>query len=156
PERAHEFVRQNYADYSVRFSGLPKGFIFAHAVTSAKGFSVARMYHGMAAKARTGSLEDALNILQLLSGYLKFDVGQETIRTTLTQPLLWRPSRLIHTELVALDSAMVADYVAGAGGIDRASLEFTGMEPVSPLMARHWQSVVRHATCDVLPNAVEP
>ena len=55
--------------------------------------------------------------------------------------------------LVTLDPAVVADYAAGAGGLHPAGLEFTGMQPVSVLMAAHWQSVVRYVVRDVLPNA---
>jgi hypothetical protein len=56
PERAHAFICQNYADYTVRFSGNPNGFTFAHTMISAPGFSVVRMRHSMAAKVDADSL----------------------------------------------------------------------------------------------------
>ena len=160
PERAHAFLRQIYADYSVRFSGNSEGFTFAHATTSYHSFSVARVCYGMVAKTRSEPSGGTLLIVQLLSGCLKFDVGQETICVTRgAQPLLMPPSWSIHTEwdnhdigIVTLDLAMVADHAAGAAGIHPASLEFTGMEPVSVLMARHWRSVVHHVAREVLPN----
>ncbi|MGB8198558.1 MAG: helix-turn-helix transcriptional regulator [Pseudonocardiaceae bacterium] len=159
PERAHAFIWQNYGDYTVRFSGSPKEFTFAHTMTSAPGFSIARVRHSMAVKADANPLGKLL-IIQLFSGYLENDLGQETIRFTRTQPLLVPPSRSFQVAwdnfdagTVTLDLAVVADYAEGAGGIHPAGLEFTRTTPVSPLMARHWQSVVHHVVRDVLPNA---
>ncbi|MGH3773540.1 MAG: helix-turn-helix transcriptional regulator [Pseudonocardiaceae bacterium] len=86
-------------------------------------------------------------------------MGRETVCATRAQPVLASPSRLIHGDwddfevgVVVLDPAMVADYAAGGVGIHPARLEFTGMEPVSPLMAQHWRSVVHHTAREVLPN----
>ncbi|HKR50230.1 MAG TPA: AraC family transcriptional regulator [Pseudonocardiaceae bacterium] len=158
PDHALAFIRQNYADYSVRFPDGPAGFIFAHSMTSSHSFSVGRAHYGMVVKARSEPLEK-LFIVQLLSGFLQFSVGQETVCATRAQPVLLSPSRVIHAEwddyeigMVMLDPAMVADHAAGAVGIHPASLDFTGMEPVSPLMAQHWRSVVHHTARDVLPN----
>lgn len=163
PERAHAFIWKNYGDYvdySVRFSGSPDGFTFAHTVISAPGFAIARIRHSMAVKADTASLGGKLIIPQLLSGCLEYGVGQETIRTSRAQPVLLPPSRSFQVAwdnfdvgLVTLDPAVVADYAAGVGGIPLAGLEFTGMQPVSPLMVLHWQSVVHHVARDVLPNS---
>lgn len=159
PERAHAFLRQNYGYYTVRISGSPNRFAFAHTVTSAPGFSVARVRHSMAVKADADPL-GKLVIAQVFSGRLEYDVGQETIRFSRVQPLLVPPSWSFQAAwdnfdlaAVTLDPAVVADYAAGAGGIHPAGLEFIGMQPVSPLMARHWQSVVRHVARDVLPNS---
>ena len=159
PERAHAFVRQSYADFSVRFSGGSGGFTFAQTMTSAQSFSVARICRSVVARTRSESLVGKLLIVQLLSGLLQFDAGRETVCATRARPVLLSPSRLIHTEwdnheigIVMLDPAMVADHAAGAAGIHPASLEFTSMGPVSWLMARHWQSVVRHVAREVLPN----
>jgi AraC-like DNA-binding protein len=160
PERGHEFIWQNYGDYTVRFSGSPNGFTFAHTMISAPGFAVGRMRHSMAVKADTASLGGKLVIPQLLSGCLEYGVGRETIRTSRAQPVLLPPSRSFQVAwddfavgLVTLDPAVVADYAAGASGLHPAGLEFTGMQPVSVLMARHWRSVVRYVMRDVLPNA---
>jgi hypothetical protein len=46
-ERAHAFIRQNYADYSVRFAGSPTGFTFAHTMISAPGLAIVRLVAGM-------------------------------------------------------------------------------------------------------------
>jgi AraC-like DNA-binding protein len=160
PERAHAFIRQNYADYSVRFSGSPRGFTFANIMTSAPGLAIVQLRHSMAVKVDVDSFGGKLLIGQLLSGCLEYGVGQETIRTSRAQPMLMPPSRSfqvawdnIDTRIVTLDPAVVADYAAGAGGIRPAGLEFTGMTPVSPLMALHWRSVVHHVVRDVLPNS---
>jgi AraC-like DNA-binding protein len=159
PECAHAFIWQNYGDYTVRFSGSPNEFTFAHTMISAPGFSVGRMRHSMAVKADTASLRGTLVIPQLLRGCLEYGVGQETIRTSRAQPVLLPPSRSFQVAwdnfevgLVTLDPAVVADHAASAAGVHPAGLEFTGMQPVSVLMARHWQSVVHHVTRDVLPN----
>jgi hypothetical protein len=158
PERAHAFIRQNYAYHTVRFSGSTQGFIFAQTMIGAPGFSVVRVRHSMAAKADNDPLGRPL-IMQIFSGGFEYIVGRETIRTSRTHPVLLPASRSFQAVwdnydggLVTLDPAVVADYAAGASGIDPASLEFTGMRPVSPLMARHWQAVVQHVTHDVLPN----
>ncbi len=160
PERAHAFLWQNYGDYTVRFSGSPERFIFAQTMTSAPGFSVGRVRHSMAVNADIGSLGGKLLISQLLSGCLEHGVGRETLRPSRVQPVLMPPSRSFQTAwdnfdcgLVTLDPAVVADHAAGAAGVHPAGLEFTGVQPVSPLMARHWQSVVHHVARDVLPNS---
>jgi len=160
PERAHEFIWQNYGYYTVRFSGSPHGFTFANTMTSAPGFSVSRVRHSMAVKADADLLGRQLVIPQLLSGCVEYGVGQETIRTSRAQPVLMPPSRSFQVAwnnfgmgVVTLDLAVVADYAAGAGGIHPAGLEFTGMQPVSSLLALHWRSVVRHVVRDVLPNS---
>jgi hypothetical protein len=159
-ERAHSFIWQNYCDYTVRFSGSPKVFTFAHTMISAQEFSVVRIRHSMAVKADTDSLRGELVIAQVVSGGLEYGVGEETIRTSRAQPVLLPPSRSFQVAwdnfdvgLVTVGPAVVADYAAGVGGIHPAGLEFTGMKPVSALMALHWQSVVHHVARDVLPNS---
>jgi AraC-like DNA-binding protein len=160
PEHAHAFLRRNYTAHSVRFSGSLEGFTFAQTMTSAQNFSVGRMRYSVVVQTDSGPLEGKLIIAQLLSGCLEISVGREAVCATRgAQPLLMPPSRSIHTEwdnhevgMVTLDPAMVADYGAGVSGLGPAGLEFTGMEPISPLMARHWQSVVRHVAREVLPN----
>src|SRR5918911_1458339 len=151
PERAQAFIGQNYSEYVMRFSGNPKEFIFAQTVTSAQGFSVGRMRHSMAVKADTDSIGGQLVIAQVLSGRLEYGVGQETIRTSRTQPVLLPPSRSFQATcdnfgagFVVLDPVMVAEYAASVGGIQSAGLKFAGMKPVSPSMALHRQSVVGH------------
>jgi hypothetical protein len=160
PEHAHEFVRQNYTDYSMRPPVESEEVVFAHTTTSSHSFSVGWIYYGITAKARTDSYGGKLHIAQLLSGCFQLDVGRESICTTRAQPVLMPALRSVQIEMdspemgvVTLDPAMVADYAAGAAGIHPAGLVFTGMEPVSALMARHWRSVVHHVARDVLPNA---
>jgi AraC-like DNA-binding protein len=160
PEHAHEFVRQNYADYSMRSPVESEEFAFAHTTTSSHSFSVGWVHYGIVAKVRIDSYRGKLHIAQLLSGCFQFDVGRESIRATRAQLVLAPPLRSVQMEwdspemgIVTLDPAMVADYAAGAAGIHPAGLVFTGMEPVSALMARHWRSVVHHVARDVLPNA---
>jgi AraC-like DNA-binding protein len=160
PERAHAFIRQSYTDYTVRFSGRTNGFTFAHTMISAQGFSIVRMRHSMAVKVDADSHGGKLVIAQLLSGCLEYGAGQEAVRVSRAQPVLLPPSRSFQTAwdnlgigVVTLDPAVVTDYAAGADGLHPAGLEFTGITPVSPLMARHWQSVVHHVVRDVLPNS---
>lgn len=160
PERAHEFLRQEYAEHSVRFSGSPEGFTFVHTETSARRFSLRRIRHSMASVAEVDSLGGMLIVQQILGGRLEFDDGHDTVRASRSQPVLLPPSRPVRIEwddldvgFVTLDPAALARCVAGADGIDPAGLEFISMEPVSAQMGRHWQSVVRHVARDVLPNA---
>jgi AraC-like DNA-binding protein len=160
PEHAHEFVRQNYTEHSMRPPVKSEEFVFAHTTTSSQSFSVGWVHYGIVAKVRADSYRGKLHIAQLLSGRFQFDVGRESIRATRAQPVLAPPLRSVQIEwdipevgMVTLDAAMVADYAAGVAGIHPAGLVFTGMEPVSALMARHWRSVVRHVAHDVLPNA---
>jgi AraC-like DNA-binding protein len=160
PERANEFVCQNYAGRTTRFLGNLERFTFVHTTASAQGFSVGRILHRMVTNTDSGSFKGKLIILQLLSGCLEVSVGWETVRATRAQSVLMPPLKAFQNEsnnvdagFVTLDPSVVADYIAGVGGIDPAGLEFTGMEPVSVLMARHWQSVVRHVAREVLPNS---
>lgn len=56
--------------------------------------------------------------------------------------------------LVTLDPAVVADHAAGVSGIDPVGLEFTGMTPVSPLMAGigGWWWTTSFVTCCPTPR----
>ena len=162
PECAHAFIQRNYVDYRVRFSVSPEGFAFAQSMIGVDEFSVVRMRmrDSMALKqADTVCFRDKLVIPQVFSGWLEFGLGQETIRASRAQPVLLPTSGSIEAAwhnfdlgFVTLDPAVVADYAAGASGIDLAGVEFTGMQPVSPLLASHWQAVVNHVTREVLPN----
>lgn len=160
PERAHGFLRQEYAEHSVRFSGSPEGFTFVHTETSAGGFSLRRLRHSMATVTQVDSLRGMLIVQQTLGGHIEYDDGHDAVRPSRSQPVLTPPSRSVRIEwsdldagLVTLDPALLARCVADTDGIDPADLEFTGMEPVTTQMARHWQAVVRHVSRDVLPNA---
>ena len=159
PERADEFIRQNYAGRTSRFLGSLEGFSFVHTTTSAQGFSVGRILQWTGSKADSDSFEGKLITLQLFSGRNEISMGRKTICATRAQPVLLPPLKAFQNEsnnidagFVMLDPSVVADYIAGVGGIDPVGLEFTGVEPVSVLMARYWWSVVRHVAREVLPN----
>ncbi|HET9255236.1 MAG TPA: AraC family transcriptional regulator [Pseudonocardiaceae bacterium] len=160
PEEAHGFIRRIYADHRVCFSGSQEGFSFVHTSTTARGFSIGRMRHGMAVELEGDPLEGMLVIDHILSGSLELSVGGDAVRAdraalTLSQPeRRWRCAwDNLDVGLVTLERAMVAEYAADASGVDPAGLTFTGMTPVSPRMAQHWQAVVRHVSSDILPNA---
>jgi len=53
---------------------------------------------------------------------------------------------------VSLDPAAVADHAHDLLGADAFRLEFTGIRPVSPDLARYWGSTITHLHRDLLPH----
>jgi AraC-like DNA-binding protein len=152
PEQAHEFIRRAYADHTVRVGGDPEGFVFRHDYQPGDGFVLARMRHTMTVDMDAEPLHQRMIAVDRVDhGRLSFEVGRQTVSSAPDHPVLLPPAAPWRctwddpdVEVVTLDWAAVAGYAAGMTDTAPEQLEFTGLEPITPSLARYWITAVDH------------
>lgn len=155
PDQGHEWLKGCYTDHQVRLFGPTSEFRLSHAMVDCGGFSVARLEHSMHARI---SLEPATHITvsEIIHGQYRIDDRNDD--TAGKGDLLLYPSGqalasewdTITTRLLRIPAARVATEL----GCDPADIQFNGLQPISVAAARHWRSLVRHVTHQILPVAV--
>lgn len=157
PEEAHEFIKASYGEHSPFISGDRESFAFSASSAVAEGFSVERVRHSLHVVARSAVFSD-LCVIRPVSGLCRYVAGHEEAGGT-SAPILAIPDRDLCVEwadsavgVMRFDRQRFGRVASTLTGVDPDALRFVGLSPKSPSLGRHWDSVVRHVTRDLLTD----
>lgn len=161
PERAAQEIRDGFhVEHRLSIDGDTVGFAFSIETAGAGGFAVNRTRHTMRVGYDAQPFDRVIAVNAVRTGRLGFVTAVfDEIRAGPGDLAMGPPHgtfRAVSEDLdavpVVLDAEVVAAYAAATCGLD--AVEFTGLGPISPRMARHWTSTVHHVRDDVLGNPV--
>lgn len=157
PELAAEALRDSYRFRGgVRISDVTDGFHFTQEILRGHGFAVTR-FQTSATVGYDGPLDGLLCVGRVHAGRLSVETARGPLRAGAGGICLvppheqWRATTEdVDLAPVVLDRDSVASHAAAICGIEPDSLVFSGLEPVSPGAAVHWNATVAHVRDDIL------
>ncbi len=161
PDEAHEWLRQAYADHTVRLSGPRGGFRFSHKVADCGPIKVGLCQHTMTLQGTWEPLGETLLFSHLLSG--RFTIRSRTSEVAagpddvfgydpdVAKDVEW--SDIVMAQVRIQRSA--ADRMAAEGvGDDRGAVRVAWDlgRPVVPGRAAHWRKLMQYVNAEVAAN----
>jgi hypothetical protein len=152
PGQAEQAIRESYRlTGGARISGDTTGFRFTQSMLPGGGFALSRFRCTTQVGYQGPQEDDLLCVDQVHQGRLSFATARDEVRTGAGQVCLvpphepWRADTdAIDIIPVVLDRAGVNDRAAALCDLGAQAVVFTGLEPVSPAAATHWQATVAH------------
>jgi AraC-like DNA-binding protein len=158
PDAAHEWLGAVYADYRPEESNNRRDFRFRAAHTPLGRGSVSRLQYSMSADNNIAP-SNVLLVLQPSRGTMRVSLGRDEEVIPTGSPVLFPPHQVvsalwadIDAGCVCLDAADVERVAVETTGLETITLRFTGLRPMSPGHARHWNDAVGHLLRAVLRN----
>jgi AraC-like DNA-binding protein len=156
PDVAHDWLQAVYADYQPEESNCRRDFTFRGTSTQVGRSSLSRLQYSMSADNNVEPT-DVLLVLEPSGGVMKVRRGRDEDVIRPGTPVLLPPHQAVSTlwadtdaGCVCLHAADVERVAAETTGIETITLRFTGLRPMSPGHARHWNDVVRYLVGAVL------
>jgi AraC-like DNA-binding protein len=150
PDVAHRWLQAVYADFQPEESNSTRDFRFRGTAMQLGRVSVSRLHYSMSADNNV-ALSDVLLVLQPSDGVMKVSLGRDEEVVPRGAPVLFPPHRAvsalwadIDADCVCLQAADVERVAVETTGDEGVALRFTGLRPMSPALARHWNDVVRY------------
>jgi len=147
PELAHGWLQAVYADYEPEESNSRRPFTFRAAHTPVGRSSVSRLRYSMSADNNVAP--SVLLVLEPSDGALRVRLGRDEDDVRPGTPVLFPPHQVVsalwadtEARCVCLQAADVGRVAVEATGIETMALRFTGVRPMSPAHARHWNDAV--------------
>jgi AraC-like DNA-binding protein len=150
PHVAHDWLQAVYADYQPEESNCRRDFTFRGTNTQVGRSSLSRFQYSMSADNNVEPT-DVLLVLEPSGGVMKVRRGRDEDVVRPGTPVLFPPHQAVSTlwadtdaGCVCLQAADVERVAAETTGIETIALRFTGLRPMSPGHARHWNEAVRY------------
>jgi AraC-like DNA-binding protein len=150
PDRAHHWLQAVYADFQPEESNSRRDFRFRGTNTQVGRVGVSRLQYSLSADNYVAP-SDVLLILRPNDGVMKVSLGREEEVVPRGASVLFPPHQAlsalwadIDADCVCLQAADVERVAVETTGDEAVALRFTGLRPMSPRLARHWNDAVRY------------
>jgi AraC-like DNA-binding protein len=149
PGYAHGWLQAVYADYEPEESNSRRPFSFQATHTPVGRSSVSRLRYSMSADNNVAP--SVLLVLQPSDGVLRVRLGRDEEDVRPGTPVLFPAHQVVSAlwadtdaSCVCLQAADVERVAVETTGIETDALRFTGLRPMSPAHAQHWNDAVRY------------
>jgi AraC-like DNA-binding protein len=160
PGAAHGWLQAIYADFQPEEFNNTRDFRFRGWHTQLGRTSVSRLQYSMSADNNVAP-SDVLLIVEPSDGAMKVSLGRSEEVVVPGTPVLLPPHQAVSAlwadadaGCVCLQAADVERVAVETTGMETVALRFTGLRPMSPDLARHWNHAVSHLVGAVLRNPV--
>lgn len=160
-ERAHAWLRANYADHTARLFGRMDSFRFRHSLADLGDFTVGAAQHTMGLQGTWEAVGDRMLFVHSLAGRLEMVTGGTEIRLAPGEVMVLDPDEVatvgwdnIRSAVMRIQRPVMERVAAELFGDDRGprALKIDSAQPITPAAAWHWKRLMRYITNDVASN----